>query len=209
MCGLSMETIDPLKVKCLPVKVLLHSFGLTLLVVILVIANADSEAEENNENQRMERLAGVQADPAERLAEFTTDGCSGGLTSGWLSLAKLVPAFNALFGERPFWEQCCVEHDYAYWRGETVDGYAKRMHADVQLRRCVSYTGRAMSEGLSVKLDAPPEDIVKAFDIAAELMYDAVRAGGKPCTDYSWRWGYGWSLCPKTNRSPADWLRPR
>lgn len=209
MTCLSIETIDPLKVKWLLMKMLLHSFRLTLLVVILVPAHANSEAEENGENQRMERLAMVQADPANRLAEFTTDGCSGGLTAGWLSLAKLVPSFNALFGERPFWEQCCVEHDCAYWRGETADGYAKRMHADVQLRRCVSYMGSAMSEGLSVKLDTPPEDIVKAFDIAAELMYDAVRAGGKPCTDFGWRWGYGWPPCPKTRRNPADWLRLR
>ncbi len=190
-------------------KILLNSFLVTLLIVLTLSAHADSSDEANEENQRLARLAQVQADPANRLAAFTTDGCSGGMTAGWLSLAALFPLFNEMFGERPFWERCCVEHDRAYWRGEVADGYAKRMHADVQLKRCVSYMGRAMSEGLSVKLDTKPEDIVTAFDMAAGMMYDAVRLGGKPCTDHSWRWGYGWPACPNAHRTPADWLRPK
>ncbi len=184
-------------------KRLLHSFPPTLFLLLAIAAQADSSAAVSEENRRMERLGKVQADPANRLAEFTTDGCSGGMTAGWLSLAALFPSFNTLFGERPFWEQCCVEHDRAYWRGEAADGYAKRMHADVQLKRCVAYMGRAMSEGLSVKLDTEPEDVVKAFDLAAGMMYDAVRLGGKPCTDHSWRWGYGWPPCPNEQTAPA------
>lgn len=89
---------------------------------------------------------------------FTTDGCSGGMTAGW----KLV------FRQDPPWNECCVTHDRAYWRGGTR---AERRTADRELMKCVTENGHP---------------------VFALLMWLAVRVGGHPLLPLSWRWGYGW-----------------
>lgn len=136
------------------------------------------------ENWQMSLLAKAQNVPGVDIREFTTDGCSGGLSNGWSYLAEVVPQFARRFGQSPPWEPCCVEHDRAYWRGSTENGYEKRLLADQALRMCVIQTGEKHGKG-----------VARHFQIAAELMYNAVRLGGKPCSLLPWRWGYGWPNC--------------
>lgn len=144
---------------------------------------------------RYQTLARIQADPHNQLAPFTTDGCSGGLSDGWRFLAKTLPAFKHKFGEKPPYEGCCVEHDRAYWRGDTDHGFDKRQQADKHLQQCVAEYGKAHRDAFAVEFHLSPEAIERNFNIVAALMYRAVRVGGRPCTTFSWRWGYGWPRC--------------
>ena len=148
------------------------------------------------ENIGLEKLAYVQANPENKLVSFTTDGCSGGMSDGWEYLADLFPTFRQKFGDKPPWESCCVAHDRVYWKGETENGYDKRQQADAQLKNCVIETGKSLSGELENQFDANKDQIEDAFNVAAELMYRAVRIGGKPCSRLPWRWGYGWPHCP-------------
>jgi hypothetical protein len=43
---------------------------------------------------------------------------------------------------------------------------------------------------------------VKNFRVIGDLMYFAVRAGGKPCSPFPWRWGYGWPNCEPVGDGP-------
>lgn len=147
------------------------------------------------EEQGLSRLARVQNDPANRIAEFTTDGCSGGLSEGWAALSRVLPAFRTAFGERPPYEFCCATHDRAYWQGETVQGYARRLEADEALRRCVVDFGTRHRSEFAERFHLPEDVITTNFGVIGDLMYYAVRAGGGPCTPFPWRWGYGWPPC--------------
>lgn len=162
-------------------------------------AGADGGAIEKIERElevsRYQALARVQADPQSRLAPFTTDGCSGGLSDGWRYLAKEVPGFKAKFGSKPPYEHCCVIHDRAYWRGETGQGFDKRLRADRALRQCVVDFGKTHRDEFAREFDLPAHVIEQNFAIVGALMYRAVRAGGGPCTGLPWRWGYGWPAC--------------
>ena len=129
-----------------------------------ISAGAALFADEQSELQRLERLAVIQAERHNKLADFVTDGCSGGMSEGWETFARYFPSFELYFGDKPPWESCCVEHDRRYWRGEVEDGYVKRMQADKALKNCVSNTGRKMNESLSKKLGVAPENIIKVFD---------------------------------------------
>jgi hypothetical protein len=117
------------------------------------------------------------------------------MSDGWRYLADLFASFSSHYGNKPPWESCCVAHDRIYWKGETDNGYQKRKQADLELRACVVKTGLLASEELAEKYNTTPNEIKKSFDIAADLMYRAVRIGGKPCTLFPWRWGYGWPNC--------------
>lgn len=150
------------------------------------------------ENQHMLRLSLLQRQT--EIVPFTTDGCSGGMSDAWTWLAEILPPFATKFGNQPPWQDCCVEHDKDYWRGDTQDGFEKRRQSDLQLRRCVSDTGQRMKEELAEEFSLPPDTIAWAFDQAAMHMYGAVRLGGGPCTIFAWRWGYGWPLCPLVPR---------
>ena len=73
----------------------------------------------------------------------------------------------------PMWEpdaflDCCVKHDVAYWHGGSAED---RLHADENLRTCIEDKGY--------------HDIAKTY-------YYAVRFGGSPLFNTSYRWGYGW-----------------
>jgi hypothetical protein len=74
-------------------------------------------------------------------------------------------------------------------------GHEKRRQADEALENCVLNTGRQMKENISSKLGVTPENVIAVFAFIADLMYRAVRIDGKPCSAYSWRWGYGWLPC--------------
>jgi len=91
----------------------------------------------------------------EALKPFSTDGCS------------LFP--DGTFSDKDKWQDCCIEHDIAYWKGGTEQD---RLDADLELKRCIfERTGDAM---------------------LAQTVYDAVRAWGSPIFPAWYRWGYGW-----------------
>ncbi len=147
------------------------------------------------EREQMRRLAAVQSKPGIVIDRFRSDGCSGGLSAAWQFLAGISPDFAHTAGDLPPWEQCCVEHDRHYWRGEAEGGFEKRLAADRELRACVLRTGVIEQDRLAEKLGLSPREVLDAFDIVAEMMFRAVRLGGGPCTGLPWRWGHGWPEC--------------
>lgn len=177
--------------------------GIFLLLMLLpeaclaagVVDQTIDKIERDLEVERYQALAQVQADPHNRLAPFVTDGCSGGLSDGWRFLAKTLPPFQHKFGDKPPYESCCVTHDRAYWRGETRHGFDKRLSADKALQQCVVRFGKDHRAQFAAEFHMSPELIDRNFEIVAALMYRAVRVGGRPCTPFSWRWGYGWPPC--------------
>ena len=90
------------------------------------------------------------------LKPFTSDGCSVFPDGTWT--------------QNNLWLQCCLKHDYDYWKGGSED---ERQASDQALKQCVIDLGE-------------PE--------IAELMLAGVRAGGGPYWPTSYRWGYGWPL---------------
>ncbi len=145
------------------------------------------------EELRMRQLQTVQSDSD--IATFTTDGCSGSLSKNWELLANTFSGFKNDLGDKPPWEACCIAHDKVYWRGNVVDGFAKRKQADVELRSCVIATGAELAPELSSRYSVSDEKVRQAFSLSADLMYRAVRIGGQPCSLLPWRWGYGWPNC--------------
>ncbi len=91
---------------------------------------------------------------ADELKPFTTDGCS------------MFP--EGTNDEAFLWHSCCVEHDFAYWKGGTEED---RALADETLRACVERAGEPN---------------------IASMMHTGVRMGGSPIWPTSYRWGYGW-----------------
>ena len=142
---------------------------------------------------RLRQLQTVQNEGV--ITPFTSDGCSGNQSQNWELLAKTLPGFEQQFGDKPPWEACCVTHDKAYWRGETEDGYTKRKQVDDELRQCVAATGIRLAPQMSLKYSVSEEEVREAFSLTSEMMYQAVRLGGLPCSLLPWRWGYGWQNC--------------
>jgi hypothetical protein len=91
---------------------------------------------------------------AAELAPFTSDGCS--------SFPNGTPQNQNL------WLNCCIRHDFAYWKGGTEQ---QRLEADLALEQCVAKAGEPA---------------------IASLMLQGVRAGGTPSLPTPYRWGYGW-----------------
>lgn len=90
----------------------------------------------------------------DELKPFTTDGCS------------MFPDGNMQNNVK--WMECCVRHDYAYWKGGTEND---RKKADSELKQCVSELGE---------------------NNISSLMHWGVRFGGDPYFPTWYRWGYGW-----------------
>ena len=166
-----------------------------LLVTGVAMADPLAEAMIKLERMQMQWLAHEQAQATEGIQAFTTDGCSGGLSDAWQYMATLMPVFNEHFGYQPPWQSCCVAHDKLYWQGVTERGYKQRLQADNELRSCVEQTGQQHSETLVKKSGRSKQDIEALFSVSAQMMFQAVRAGGKPCSLLPWRWGYGWPQC--------------
>jgi len=103
------------------------------------------------------------------IKPFTSDGCSS------------FP--DGTFEQGELWLQCCVAHDFAYWKGGTYDD---RLEADKELQMCVKEVGE-------------PE--------VALLMLAGVRVGGSPLWPTSFRWGYGWSYPKWYAELTADELK--
>ena len=144
----------------------------------------------------LSRLAVLQAAAPQPPLPFTSDGCSGGLSSGWRYLAGVFPQLGSRFGDTPPWEACCVRHDRAYWAGRAEGGYVARKQADLQLKQCVIQMGEVRAPGLARQYGLKAGDVTAAWRVAAESMYWAVRTGGQACSPFAWRWGYGWPPCP-------------
>lgn len=132
-------------------------------------------------------------------APFSTDGCSGGLSTAWDLIADLLPAFAEVHEDRPPWEACCVIHDRAYHAAggaRTYDeSFRARFAADTALRDCVLETGAGRTRQLSETYALTEEQITAAYGLIADAMFDAVRLGGGPCSGLPWRWGYGYPNC--------------
>jgi hypothetical protein len=182
--------------KLFSIKIWLTAALTTVLFIPTTVGNNTmQEMNRELEEWQLGLLAQVKNSPEARLQPFTTDGCSGGLSEGWNAFSKLIPDFREKFGDKPPWEQCCVDHDQAYWKGEVTDGYQKRLEADRMLRQCVIEYGRNNSARIADKFEMDRQTVEQHFNYAGELMYQAVRVGGKPCSLLPWRWGYGWPHC--------------
>ncbi|MCP4289270.1 MAG: hypothetical protein GY792_33425 [Gammaproteobacteria bacterium] len=149
---------------------------------------------------RHERLAARKAQTDSTLAEFTTDGCSGGLSVGWEYLAGKIRQFQTVHGMHPAWEPCCIEHDRAYHTGGPREATASwsfevRKKADLALQACVLTTGIRRTPELSAEYGISAREVEILYNTIASLMYRSVRIGGMPCTGLPWRWGYGWPEC--------------
>ena len=91
---------------------------------------------------------------AEKIKPFKSDGCS------------LFPEGSP--EQKKLWLECCIAHDYAYWKGGT---FQQRLEADLNLKACVE----------------------KVADLESGLiMFTGVRVGGTPLLPTPFRWGYGW-----------------
>lgn len=78
---------------------------------------------------------------------------------------------DGTFEKPELWKECCLLHDMAYWRGGTEE---ERKQADLAFKACVEK-----------KTEDP---------LLANLMHEAVRAGGAPHFPTWYRWGYGWPI---------------
>jgi hypothetical protein len=145
------------------------------------------------------RLAEVRQAPDTRLAPFTTDGCSGGLSSLWTFIAERYPAFAEAHEGVPPWEPCCVAHDRAYHAGgsdpDPEASYTARIAADEELRRCVAATASDRDDVLQELYGMTETQVRLVYDAIGTAMFQAVRLGGGPCTGLPWRWGYGYPQC--------------
>jgi hypothetical protein len=184
-----------------------------LLLVIALLCSSHVNAEQPDEPEsgidalerqlemrRHEHLVARKTHPDSELAEFTTDGCSGGLSVGWEYLAGNIKRFHSMHGTRPAWEPCCIIHDQAYHTAGPSDATADesfeaRKKSDLALKTCVLETGKKRTPKLSAEYDVSAREVEILYAAIANLMYQAVRIGGMPCTGLPWRWGYGWPEC--------------
>lgn len=146
-----------------------------------------------------ERLEALRRSPETALAPFETDGCSGGLSKIWRSVAAASADFAETHQQTPPWEGCCVTHDHDYHAaGADPDpdaSYTARLRADERLEMCVAETGESRIDHLVETYGLREADIRVGYRNIASAMFVAVRLGGAPCTGLAWRWGYGYPSC--------------
>jgi hypothetical protein len=162
--------------------------------------SAIDEKLKNFELNRHSKLLAKIKEPTATLEQFTSDGCSGGLSVGWQYMAGKISAFENIHGGHPPWESCCVNHDKVYHSGALQDdtssmSYNRRKNADTQLQTCVIETGKIRNSVLLAEYDITEAELETIYQTIGELMYRAVRFGGMPCTGLPWRWGFGWPAC--------------
>ena len=177
-----------------------------LLAILAFLVAGEGSAESWNDqlsrtielpsHQWLEQLRGS---PEVSLNAFTTDGCSGGMSSLWAFIAETYPAFAEGLGGQPPWEECCVSHDRAYHVGgespEAEASFEARLEADRVLRECVRVTESEKDSILREEYALSETQVRAAYAAIAAAMYQAVRLGGGPCTGLPWRWGYGYPQC--------------
>ena len=152
------------------------------------------------ETGRHQKLLDRIAQSGTNMTDFTTDGCSGGLSAGWEYLSGSFPEMAEKHGELPPWESCCIEHDIKYHAGgeksvTAAESFEQRKQADLALLSCVANTASDRSPELQDEYELSETQVAAIYQSIAELMYRAVRLGGMPCSDQPWRWGYGWPEC--------------
>ena len=152
------------------------------------------------ETGRHEQLLIRIAEDNATMDPFETDGCSGGLSLAWQQTSEQFPEIAVKHGNKPPWEECCVVHDRLYHAGGSTalsasESFNQRKDADLQLEACVVSFGVDRSSALGDLYGLSEPQVQVLYRTIAELMYRAVRLGGIPCTDQSWRWGYGWPEC--------------
>ncbi len=157
-----------------------------------LLANADA-LERHLEMGRHDKLLLVKSYANATLAEFTNDGCSGGLSVGWEYLATKIPDFEKTHGSEPAWQSCCEAHDQTYHAGgsrtdTSAVSFEARRKADLELKICVLKTGNKRSPELTLEYHLSEPELKQIYAGIANMMYGAVRIGGMPCTDLSWRW---------------------
>jgi hypothetical protein len=144
-------------------------------------------------------LARARADGDGAPTPFTTDGCSGGLSSVWMVVSDQFPEFSKAHGKQPPWEQCCVVHDVAYHSAGAStapeQSFANRAKADQELKECVVETGKTRLSEIAGLYGTDEDTVERAYRAIANAMYLAVRLGGVPCSGMPWRWGYGYRQC--------------
>ena len=169
----------------------------------LSIESNDAESDDANINLELSLQQQFQdhiGSADSTLAEFTTDGCSGGLSVGWDNFAQQAGFFRDRHGTQPPWESCCIAHDRSYHTGggkglTAAQSLTAREQADEELRACVLGTATERGEALQSDYGLSDEQITVLYETIADSMHLAVRLGGMPCTGLSWRWGYGWPEC--------------
>jgi hypothetical protein len=154
------------------------------------------------EVRQHERLIRTRTADGAELAPFVSDGCSGGLSSGWSFFSATFPTLTEKHGTHPPWESCCVAHDRLYHAGGAADanagqGYSARLVADKELRLCVIEIGRVRQPELMAEYGLGGQQVSRLYNAVAEVMYRAVRLGGAPCSGLPWRWGFGWPACDR------------
>jgi len=190
-----------------------HTLLCTALVIATPVLGSWAIAESAGENssnpdtfeyqleiREHEALGVLKSNPLNQLSEFTTDGCSGGLSVGWQYLAGKIQKFNEVHGMQPPWESCCISHDRAYHSGGARETSAEqsfdlRKSADQILKTCVQRTGTDRSGELGGAYGISSKEVERLYVFISSLMYRAVRIGGIPCTGLPWRWGFGWPEC--------------
>jgi hypothetical protein len=132
-------------------------------------------------------------------APFASDGCSGGMSEAWTTVARVSPGFLESYGASPPWLTCCIAHDRAYWNAagarDAGDSLARRLAADDAMRSCVTGVGRAEIARPTTANALTPAQTEMAYGMLAEAMFQAVRLGGMPCSGLPWRWGFGYPDC--------------
>jgi hypothetical protein len=138
-------------------------------------------------------------DGPRRPEPFVTDGCSGGMSAIWSTVSELVPGVAGAIGGLPPWEACCEAHDRVYHVAggarDAAESYGERLEADEELRRCVIRTGAERAPEIAERHGLTPASVATIYGLVADAMFEAVRAGGAPCTGLPWRWGYGFEHC--------------
>ncbi len=193
------------------IRLLLKLFFLLLLMVFFTLVNSGAEEQNDSistietlerklELARHQKLLLKKSIPGTVLTEFTTDGCSGGLSAGWVYLSNNVEHIQTVHGAKPPWESCCIEHDKFYHiaggrETTAIDSFALRKEADKVLKMCIRQTGVDRTPELSAAYNLSAQEIEFLYSAISSLMYHAVRVGGVPCSGLPWRWGYGWPEC--------------
>ncbi|MBW4708206.1 hypothetical protein KX928_10460 [Roseobacter sp. YSTF-M11] len=130
---------------------------------------------------------------------FTSDGCSGGMSTVWRSTLRQFPQMARAQGDGPPWEDCCVAHDRQYHiaggASDASESYAARLKADQALKSCVLAQGDRDMATQSEAYGIGENTLRVAYRGIAQAMFLAVRLGGGPCSGLSWRWGYGYPDC--------------
>jgi hypothetical protein len=174
---------------------------ITVVAVVFgtdLVRGKSTEVGRDIEMKAQERLVRLIVEGHVR-SDFATDGCSGGLSSAWRSIAEKFPELARAHEFDPPWESCCVAHDRIYHAAgdatEAQQSYALRLAADEALRECVFDTRLGRIDALTAEYGLSEAQIQSAYRLIADTMFEAVRIGGVPCSGLAWRWGYGYPQC--------------